>query len=553
MNSKGVIAAGHERTVQAAEDILKSGGNAFDAAVAAHFTACVSEPVLSSLAGGGFLLAQTDSGTQILYDFFAQTPIRRRETAETEFFPITADFGETLQEFHIGMGSFATPGTVNGLFAVHRDLCTMPMNRLVEPAVQLAREGVITNGFQAYIFDIVSPVYLSRSEARRVYGSSSRPGELVREGDLLRQPEMAETFEMLAREGEDCFRRGEIARNVDRMSREHGGHVTLDDMYHYEVIRRKPLKTDFHKHRLAINPAPSSGGMLIAFALKMMESEESVESVESKEPEEPKEPKESKESGEPEEPEKPKESGESEHYPFGSAGQLWRLVMAQELTDVARKQIEWNDRQQDHESRLFHSRFLDGYRQKFRNRHHFSRGTTHISIMDSKGNTASLTTSNGEGCGYMIPGTGIMLNNMLGEEDLHPGGFHRWPENQRISSMMAPAILNLCDGSVVALGSGGSNRLRTAILQVILNLTVHRMSLEQAVHSPRIHCEKNVLSIEKGFNEKELEPLRNRYPENKIWSGFNLFFGGTHAVRSTKTGFEGAGDPRRGGVSLVVR
>lgn len=516
IRSKGVIAAGHEETLRSAEIILKSGGNAFDAVVAAHLTACVAEPVLSSLAGGGFLLAQTKNGSQQLYDFFAHTPRRRRNQEEIDFFPISADFGETQQEFHIGMGAFATPGTVRGLFAIHRELCTLPMNRLTEPAIQLARKGVEMNHFQAYILDVVSPVYLAFPGARATYGSDRQPDKLVCEGEMLRLSGFADFLEALGREGEDLFYRGEIAQMVDRMSREEGGHVRLTDFLNYDVIRRNPLRIGYRGSGLAINPGPSSGGTLIAFALKLMET------------------------------------ADPEKRPFGSANHLLTLARAQHLTDAARLDAFRNGRETLEAGQMLDPEYVSKFAQQMKEHPRFSRGTTHISIMDNMGNTASLTTTNGEGCGHVIPGTGIMLNNMLGEEDLHPGGFSNWPEDRRITSMMAPAILNMPDSSVVALGSGGSNRLRTAILQVILNLTDHQMALKDAVERPRVHCEKGFLSVEHGFEHGELEPVLAAYPEHKIWSRSNLFFGGTHSVRSGDDGFQGAGDPRRGGVARRV-
>ena len=120
-----------------------------------------------------------------------------------------------------------------------------------------------------------------------------------------------------------------------------------------------------------------------------------------------------------------------------------------------------------------------------------TRGTTHISVADAGGNLASLTLSNGEGSSYVLPGSGIMLNNMLGEEDLNPGGFHRLPAGVRLASMMTPTIARLSDGGQIALGSGGSNRIRSAILQVLLNVLEFDMDLEQAVNAPRLHLERD--------------------------------------------------------------
>src|SRR4029077_7945556 len=137
---KGVVAAGHERSAAAAAEILQDGGNAFDAALAGVFMTFVAEAVFSSPGGGGFLMARpAGSDTSRLFDFFAETPLKRRPVSEVEFFPIYADFGLAKQEFHIGLGSSPPPGVLPGLFAIHVAFCTLPMRRLVEPAVRAAR------------------------------------------------------------------------------------------------------------------------------------------------------------------------------------------------------------------------------------------------------------------------------------------------------------------------------------------------------------------------------------------------------------------------------
>ncbi|MBO0348966.1 gamma-glutamyltransferase, partial [Phormidium pseudopriestleyi FRX01] len=178
--------------------------------------------------------------------------------------------------------------------------------------------------------------------------------------------------------------------------------------------------------------------------------------------------------------------------------------------------------------------------------------TTHISIMDREGNAASVTTSNGEGSSYIIPGTGIMVNNMLGEADLNPNGFHQWPENQRLSSMMAPTMVLKENRPEIVLGSGGSNRIRTAILQVICNVIDFNLDLATAIESPRVHWENGVFHLEPGFDTKELESLSNLMPKQTQdvikWVEKNMFFGGVNGVRMRGDGeIEAAGDPRRNG------
>ena len=140
-----------------------------------------------------------------------------------------------------------------------------------------------------------------------------------------------------------------------------------------------------------------------------------------------------------------------------------------------------------------------------------------------------------------------MLNNMLGEEDLNPAGFNRWPCDVRVSSMMAPTLAE-AKGQLIAIGSGGSNRLRSAILQTLVNMIDFDMTAQQAVEAPRIHFERDRLDIEPDLADDALRALYADFPNHRIWDSPNLFFGGTHTVCWDGRRFSGAGDPRRGGV-----
>jgi gamma-glutamyltranspeptidase/glutathione hydrolase len=182
------------------------------------------------------------------------------------------------------------------------------------------------------------------------------------------------------------------------------------------------------------------------------------------------------------------------------------------------------------------------------------RGTTQVSVIDQDGNAASVSLSNGEGNGFIVGKFGFMLNNMLGEEDLATGRLDAWREGTRLSSMMAPTLILESDGAVTALGTGGSNRIRTAILQVAINLLDRDMSLEAAVEAPRLHVERDgKTSFEPGLSEREERAILGLGENVHAWPGRNLFFGGVHAVRRhPKGGVEGAGDPRRQGVALIV-
>ena len=179
--------------------------------------------------------------------------------------------------------------------------------------------------------------------------------------------------------------------------------------------------------------------------------------------------------------------------------------------------------------------------------------TTHISVLDAQGRACSVTCTNGEGSGVVVPGTGIHLNNVMGEEDLNPLGFHRHPAGRRMPSMMAPTIV-MRDGQVeLVLGSAGSNRIRSALLQTIVGVVDHGLRARAAVDAPRVHFEDGTLYAEPGI---DLESSSSRTLRRISRCGvvefheLNLFFGGVQAVLSRDGAIDGAGDPRRGGVAV---
>jgi gamma-glutamyltranspeptidase/glutathione hydrolase len=383
----------------------------------------------------------------------------------------------------------------------------------------MAREGVEVTPFQRYLFDVVSAIYAGTPSSRALYASRQTAGQLVQAGERLRLPAFGDTLEVLAIEGDGLFYRGEIARRIARDCAERGGLLTMEDLEGYRVARRRPLQVSYRDVRLLVNPPPSCGGILTAFALSLLEGLNLHE------------------------------------LGFGTSAYLSGLAEAMALTNKARMEHMLAGRDAEAMAKaLFESAHLEAYRREVMGRSASVRGTTHMNVADAQGNVASMTISNGEGCGHVIPGTGIMLNNMLGEEDLNPGGFHRWEPNQRMSSMMMPTLLLRPDGTTIATGSGGSNRIRTAVLQVLLNLIDFELPLEEAVASPRIHYEDRLLSIEGGFSAGEVERLTATSVKTKVWQELNLFFGGAHTVSYSPLGpsFEAVGDPRRAGVGLVV-
>ena len=515
----GVAASGSAEVSRTAVDILEAGGNAFDAVLGALCTASIAEPLLVSLGGGGFLLALADGQKPRVYDFFCQTPIRRRPTNELDFYPIMANFGTAAQEFHIGMGSIAVPGMIAGIFEAHQALGRMPLGDIMAPAIELARKGVLVDDFHHYIIRILRPIMQATQASFALYESPAHPGRLIRSGELLRNPQAAAALEMLVAEGPDLFYRGEWAERLADDCAALGGQITRADLAAYRVERREPVVFRYRGARCAINPPPSPGGCLIAFALGVMSDWDSRQDA------------------------------------WGSPGHALNLLRGMRAASVARHRYHLESGlERENMQRFLGEETVREWQRGLQLNSLFSRGTTHISVADRAGNIASLTASNGEGCAYVLPGCGIMLNNMLGEEDLNFGGFHRWKEGARLASMMSPTVAELADGTRIALGTGGSNRIRSAITQVLVNLLDFDMSPGQAVTAPRMHLEGDMLSLEAGLAEETLAALVAAVPRHHVWPEKNLFFGGVHTVSIKHGGiFDGTGDPRRGGVVAFAR
>jgi gamma-glutamyltranspeptidase/glutathione hydrolase len=507
--TKGAIAAGNPKTAAAGQLILEMGGNAFDAIVGSILAAFVVEFTLASAGGGGFLLAHTKEKVNTLYDFFCQTPKYKKPLTDIDFYPVAIDFGGASQDFHIGRGAIATPGALLGLETVQKKLGKLPFAVVAEPAIEYARQGYILSQYNGFCVRLLSSILLKDIEGVKVYAPR---GQLLQIGDRCVMGDFANTLEELSKKSVKDFYQGEIAHQIAKDMQD-GGYLTLEDLNHYQVIERKPLKTHYHGYEILTNPPPSSGGILMAFALKLLEQVDL--------------------------------SG----LPHLGAKHLQILTEVMALTNQARSQ-GYDDfiHQEGIEKQFLSSEFLGNYQNKWGS-------TTHISVIDGEGNAASATFSNGEGSAYTVPGTGIMLNNMIGEADLNPFGFHNWPLDRRLSSMMSPTMILQAGLPRFVLGSGGSNRIRTAILQVISNLIDFRQSLPDAIDSSRIHWENQQLGIEPLENSENI--LENLLlPPNtqvSLWQEQNMFFGGVHGVGVNDRGqLTATGDPRRDGVGLVI-
>jgi gamma-glutamyltranspeptidase / glutathione hydrolase len=489
---RGMVAAGHPLTAQAGADVLSDGGNAVDAALAALLTSWAAEPLLTGPGAGGYMLVAGAGEEPTLLDFFVPAPgLGRPAGTRGELVPITVSFGDAAQIFHVGAASCGPYGCPAGVAQAHARWGSVPLTQLAAPAAAHARAGVALNAIQSYVGELLDSILdFTPATAQRFAPGGAR----LREGDLFRDSELGDTIERLGSEGADPFYRGDIARTVLDELEPLGGLLTREDLASYEAIARTPATVTYRGRTVLTNPPPSAGGTLLALAL----------------------------------------------------GRLDATAGPPSVTEIVDVMADVQGRRDD--------AFIDGLAQDgFLERFLAANlgATTHISVLDADGRACSVTTTNGEGSGLVVPGTGIHLNNIMGEEDLNPRGFFAYPAGRRMPSMMAPTIVVGSGGVELVVGSAGSNRIRSAILQTIVGVVDHGLGAGAAVDAPRVHFEDGVVYAEPGIDVAALEssgrqvqPFRDR----------NLFFGGTQAVELDPRSGElsGAGDPRRGGAAVAA-
>lgn len=486
----GVIAAGHPLTAQAGAEVLRAGGNAVDAAVAAMLASFAAEPLLTGLGAGGHMLVAGIPGEEpVLLDFFVQAPTRRQDAGAAELEAVDVSFGDAIQVFHIGPASCGIYGTPAGVCAAVKRWGTIGLPELAAPAVALAREGVAMNAQQAYIAEILADLLTSTPECADLWAPH---GRVLGEGEVMRNPQLADALDLLAADGDEPFYRGEIAQRVCAWMKERGGPLSPGELAGYRAIERPPARVRYRDRQVLTNPPPSAGGILLAYALALLD----------RGPQPP---------------------------------PLTAVLAAMEAA-------------QDERTPAFVEGLPEaGFLERFLTAKLGS--TTHISVLDVRGRACSVTCTNGEGSGVVIPGTGIHLNNILGEEDLNPLGFHRHPPGRRMPSMVSPTVVLRENQVELVLGSAGSNRIRSALLQTIVGVVDQGLHVQEAVRAPRIHFEGGVVYHEPGLH---MAPVHARRPEREIvrFHDLNLFFGGVQAVHHAHGRLRGAGDPRRGGVAV---
>jgi gamma-glutamyltranspeptidase/glutathione hydrolase len=326
------------------------------------------------------------------------------------------------------------------------------------------------------------------------------------EGEVMRFPELADTLEAVGEGGAELFYEGELARTISSYMLEMGGIITPEDLAEYRAVVREPMSVGYGAGAMYTNGPPSAGGPTLAQMLKVISA-----------------------------------------YDLAAMPRTEYVRVVAGAMKLALRDRETAYLEGAQNGRVAERLTGEEYAQEQRRRIFSEFGsphTTHLSCVDGEGLAVSITASMGYGSGLVVPGTGIPMNNTLGEPELNPKGFHALRPGERLISNMSPTVVSSEEGGLIALGSPGASRIPTAILQTIVNVVDFRMALEEAVLAPRFHAEGDLFAYEGDAGGAELD----HYEQVLSYETPNMFFGGINAVRLTPDGrFEAAADPRRSG------
>ena len=429
------VATGHHLTSQTAIEILKAGGNAFDAALAAFMTMFITEPCMASAGAAGFALTH-NAGKTRMYDFFCQTPHSRQSKPDLDFHPIVVDFGNDTETFHIGIAASAVPGAIAGIFKIHKDLGRLPFKELIAIPSELAIKGVELNNFQAHDLELLGGIMGSSKTGKEIFFDKENKIKTV--GQNIKIPQLADFLNFIEREGERGFYKGEISRNISEDSLNRGGFLQRSDFENYKVGVYSPIDFQYRSKKIKLTSSPSLGGKLVALFLNRLDKMPLHEAL-------------------------------AQTYPLiHNPSKLYICLKEECGLDMT----NWS---------------LDNA----------IKGTSHLNVIDDEGNGIALSTTIGEGSGYFIPNTGMQMNNMLGEAFLLPEGFHKWKLNSRLQSMMCPVmVVDEEDKLIFSGGTGGASRIPFALGQVLRKLFENKLNLKEAIDHPRMHFQDEEYKLE---------------------------------------------------------
>ena len=512
MTSRAVaVAAPSEAAAQAGRQVSDAGGNAVDAALAASLVTMVNEPGIVSLGSGCFVTVQpSDGGAAATVDGWAEMPGRglppQRFGQAT--WQISTEYGGGVT-MTIGPGSVATPGTLAAFALAHELWGSAPWPDIFAPAIAVARGGFLLGSAARYYLEFVHDDVYGWDEASRAVLHDER-GQFVALERTIVVPDLVETLETIASEGPDPFYRGDIAAAIADDVSQRGGILTREDLAVYRPEMRTALTATAGDWVMSTNPPPSVGGVAVAAMLQLLDG---------------------------------RPRGPWTEADVATLVEVERSVLLHRI-----RHLEASD-DLDAEAR----RLLD-LTERGVDSQLWSPSTTHVSATDTDGTACAVTVSSGYGSGMLAAGTGVWLNNCLGEPELNARGLHGLIPGTRLISNMAPTVARRADGAALALGSPGADRITTAIVQAMAGIA-GGMTLREAIDHPRAHVRIDrrdpalpaVLDYERGLPL----PADVSLPTLEM-PLHSMYFGGvTAAAYEPAGGLTAAADPRRtGGVAI---
>ncbi len=500
--SRVAVATTSQLAADAAREVADVGGNAVDCALAAALLTINAEPSVCALGGSAFITVWRDGDDPVTIDGNVAIPGKglTKDERGRGAVEVTMNYGGGITTL-VGPGSVAVPGTLAAIEEAWNHYGNASWRDIFAPTIRACRDGFPLSAACRYYLGYSSKLVFDRSEDG--YNAlHDEDGTLLDAGDTVHIPHLADTLSAIADDGAHIFYQGEIARTIADHCREGEGALTRKDLSSYRAIERKPLLTEIGGWQLATNPPPAVGGVMLS-AMLLACADLDIKRWDSK--------------------------------------SLARLIAAQRAClDYRQEHLDLADDVGPGALKLIGAARSGQLLSRWT-----SASTVHTSVVDDAGNGCAVTASSGYGSGEMPPGTGLWLNNCLGEIELNRRGLDAGPPGARLPSNMAPSVARR-DGAVLAVGSPGADRITTALQQFLINYLQVGMPLAEAIAHPRVHVdtsgEEVQLKVEAGLDLPELELPVSEFPE------IVMYFGGVGAaVYDSAAGFDAGADPRREG------
>ena len=523
---KAMVVSARIEASKIGSDILKKGGNAYDAMVATHFALAVVYPVAGNIGGGGFMVYRNNDGTKGALDFREKAPI----TAHRDMY-LDSLKNVIADKSVLGANAVGVPGSVAGVFKVYEKFGSLPLNELIQPAINLARNGFIVTEKQANSLNSKTEYFKKANTYNTVFEKEWNAG------DVLKQEELAQTLERIRDFGKDGFYKGKTAELLVNYISELGGIITHKDLEKYEAIWRKPIEFTYKEYQITSMTLPASGGICLAQILKSVapfdlskiehNSTEYIQLLTEAER---------------------RSYADRAHY-LGDIDFINVPIDSLTATQYINQRMEsfsWDKATPS--STISHGKIL-GFE---------SDETTHYSIVDQFGNAVSVTTTlnTGYGSKVLVKGAGFFLNNEMDDFSSKPGTPNVYglvgskanaiaPEKRMLSSM-TPTIVEKNGELFMVIGTPGGSTIITSVLQNILNVVEYKMGMQEAVNQPRFHHQwlPDVIRMEPdSFNETTKNKLASL--GYTILERNSLIIGRVDAILKLPDGnLEAGADPR---------